>query len=86
VGGTIAEGVEVMGLRGFRGLRQALGVTGVRCMDRLLQIRINDAMRQLSAVLVLAKSGAQKSSLKSPAFEHAHMRTHTHAHKQCMCT
>ncbi len=59
VSGIFAEGGEVMGLRGFRGLRQALGVTGVRCLDRLLQIRINDAMRQLSATLVLAKQGAQ---------------------------
>ncbi len=80
VGGTFAEGGEVMGLRGFRGLRQALGVTGVRCLDRLLQIRIKDAMRQLSAVLVLAKHGAQTSSLICAAFQHAHMCTHTHAH------
>ena len=59
MGGTFAEGVEVMGLRGCRGLRQALGVTGVRCLDRLLQIRTHDGMRQLSATLVLAKHGAQ---------------------------
>ena len=79
-----------MGLRGFRSLRQALGVTGIRCLDRLLQIRIKDAMCQMSAILVLAKHGTQKSSLKCAALEHAHMRTHTrmqthtHTNTQCM--
>ena len=68
MGGTFAEGGEVIGLRGFRGLRQALGVTGIRCLDRLLQIRINDGMRQLSAILVLAKHGAQNFILQCAAF------------------
>ncbi|KAL0035553.1 hypothetical protein WJX77_011820 [Trebouxia sp. C0004] len=58
-----AEGGEVMGLRGFRGLRQALGLTGVRCLDRLLQMRINDAMRRLSAILMLAKHDVDLSVL-----------------------
>ena len=46
-----------MGLRGFRGLRQALGVPGIKCMDRLLEIRMLDGMRQLSANLNLAQRG-----------------------------
>ncbi|KAL0019773.1 hypothetical protein WJX79_007774 [Trebouxia sp. C0005] len=58
-----AEGDEVVGLRGFRGLRQALGVTGVRCLDRLLEIRIQNAMRQLSAILVLAEHDVDLSKL-----------------------
>ena len=78
-----------MGLRGVRGLRQALGVTGVRCLDRLLQIRINDAMRRLSAILVPAKHGAQNCSVvttvcSSLACTHAH--THPCTLTQCTCT
>lgn len=46
-----------MGLRGFKGLRQALGVPGIKCMDRLLEIRMLDGMRQLSAILNLAQRG-----------------------------
>lgn len=52
-----SEGLELMGVRGCRGLRQALGVAGVRAQDRLLQVRMIDGLQRLSAVLSTANTG-----------------------------
>ncbi|KAL3148720.1 hypothetical protein ABBQ38_014132 [Trebouxia sp. C0009 RCD-2024] len=48
-----------MGVRGCRGLRQALGVAGVRALDRLLQVRMVDSLQRLSAALSTATTEMQ---------------------------
>lgn len=53
----VAEGVELIGVRGCRALRQALGVAGVRALDSLLQARMADGVRQLSTALSSANTG-----------------------------
>lgn len=56
-----SDGVELMGVRGCTRLRQALGVAGVRALDRLLQVRMIDSLQRLSAALTTASSGRQLS-------------------------
>ena len=46
-----------MGVRGCRGVRQALGVAGVRALDKLLEVRMVDGLQQLSAALSTADTG-----------------------------
>lgn len=56
-----AEGVELVGLRGCRALRQALGVAGVRALDRLLEVRMIDGLQQLSSALTAPQTSEQLS-------------------------
>ena len=56
---TAAEGVELVGLRGCRAIRNALGVAGVRALDRLLEARMIDGLQQLSTALMAAQPGKQ---------------------------
>ena len=54
---VFSEGLELIGVRGCRALRQALGVAGVRALDRLLQVRMADGVQQLSTALSSANDG-----------------------------
>lgn len=57
----VAEGVELLGVRGCRALWQALGVAGMRALDKLLQARMTDGVQQLSAALSSSNTGRQST-------------------------
>ena len=48
-----------MGLGGCKKLRTALGVAGVRALDRLLKVRMDDGLQQLSQALSATQVGEQ---------------------------